>query len=147
MAKLIRALELHYPVIQFVIPCYSFIIGAMFFGYSNLLLVHLRLEHRGNLFTVTMVEPIALQGWCCFQAKIKGQSFQGNHQNTHKKITSLHWWYLKAYSKNKSLCFFLSRAPLVLLKVVYRGSVTKPCTPTLRGQGDTKVSQQFRLRL
>ena len=57
MAKLIRA-----PVIQFVIPCYSFIIGAMFFGYSNLLLVHLRLEHRGNVFTVRMVEPIALQG-------------------------------------------------------------------------------------
>ena len=40
-------------------------------------------------------------------------------------------------------CFFPSRAPLVPLKVVYRGSVTKPCTPTLRGQGDTKVSQQF----
>ena len=39
--------------------------------------------------------------------------------------------------------FFPSRAPLVPLKVVYRGSVTKPCTPTLRGQGDTKVSQQF----
>ena len=52
MAKLIRALELHYPVIQFVIPCYSFIIRAMFFGYSNLLLVH--------LFTVRMEEPIAL---------------------------------------------------------------------------------------
>ena len=60
MAKLIRALELHYPVIQFVTPCYSFIIGAMFFGYSNLLLVPLRLEHRGNLFTVRMVELIAL---------------------------------------------------------------------------------------
>ena len=40
-------------------------------------------------------------------------------------------------------CFSPSRTPLVPLKVVYRGSVTKPCTPTLRGQGDTKVSQQF----
>ena len=40
-------------------------------------------------------------------------------------------------------CFFPSRAPLVPLKVVYRGSVTKSCTPTLRGQGDLKVSQPF----
>ena len=44
-------------------------------------------------------------------------------------------------------CFFPSRAHLVPLKVVYRGSVTKSCTPTLRGQGDPKVSQPFRLRL
>ena len=40
-------------------------------------------------------------------------------------------------------CFFPSRTPLVPLKVVYRGSVTKSCTPTLRGQGDPKVSQPF----
>ena len=40
-------------------------------------------------------------------------------------------------------CFFPSRAPLVPLKVVCRGSVTKPCTPTFSEQGDTKVSQQF----
>ena len=40
-------------------------------------------------------------------------------------------------------CFFPSRAPLVPLKVVCRSSVTKSCTPTFRGQGDTKVSQQF----
>ena len=40
-------------------------------------------------------------------------------------------------------CFFPSRAPLVPLKVVYRGSVTKSCTPTLRGQGEPKVSQPF----
>ena len=40
-------------------------------------------------------------------------------------------------------CFFPCCAPFVPLKVVYRGSVTKPCTPTLRGQGDKKVSQQF----
>ena len=40
-------------------------------------------------------------------------------------------------------CFFPSRAPLVPLKVVYRSSVTKSCTPTLRGQGDPKVSQPF----
>ena len=70
MAKLIRALELHCPMIQFVIPCYSFIIGAMFFGYSNLLLVHLRLEHRTKVFSVRVVEPTALQGRCCYQAKI-----------------------------------------------------------------------------
>ena len=40
-------------------------------------------------------------------------------------------------------CFFPSRAPLVPLKVDYRGLVTKSCTPTLRGQGDLKVSQPF----
>ena len=40
-------------------------------------------------------------------------------------------------------CFFPSRAPLVPLKVVYRGLVTKSCTPTLRGQGDPKVFQSF----
>ena len=40
-------------------------------------------------------------------------------------------------------CFFPSRAHLVPVKVVYRGSVTKSCTPTLRGQGDPKVSQPF----
>ena len=40
-------------------------------------------------------------------------------------------------------CFFPSRAPPVPLKVVYRVSVTKPCAPTLRGQGDAKVCPQF----
>ena len=40
-------------------------------------------------------------------------------------------------------CFFRSRAPLVPLKVVYGGSVTKSCTLTWRGQGDPKVSQPF----
>ena len=40
-------------------------------------------------------------------------------------------------------CFFPSRAHLVPLKVVYRGSVTKSRTPTLRGQGDPKVPQPF----
>ena len=44
-------------------------------------------------------------------------------------------------------CFFPSRAPLVALKVVYRSSVTKSFTPTLRGQGDPKVSQPFWLTL
>ena len=29
---------------------YYFIISAMINGYSNLLLVHLRLKHRGNVF-------------------------------------------------------------------------------------------------
>ena len=36
-----------------------------------------------------------------------------------------------------------SRAHLVPLKVVYRGSVTKSGTPTLRAQGDPKESQPF----
>ena len=40
-------------------------------------------------------------------------------------------------------CFFPSRAPLVPLKAVYRGLFTESCTPTLRGQGDPKVSQPF----
>ena len=44
-------------------------------------------------------------------------------------------------------CFFPSHAHLVPLKVVHGGSVTKSCIPTLRGQGDPKVSQPFRLRL
>ena len=64
MAKPIRALELNYPMIQFLIRWYSFIIGALFFGYSNLLLVHLRLKHRRNVFSFRMVEPTALQGPC-----------------------------------------------------------------------------------
>ena len=38
---------------------------------------------------------------------------------------------------------FSCSRPLVPLKVVYPGSVTKPCTQTLREQGDTKGSQQF----
>ena len=40
-------------------------------------------------------------------------------------------------------CFFPSGAPLIPPKVVYHGLVTKSCTPTLRGQGDPKVSQPF----
>ena len=102
MAKLIRALELHCPMIQFV-PCYSFIIGAMFFGYSNLLLVHLRLEHRRNVFTVRMVEPTALQGWCCYQGKIKGQCFQGNYQKHRKKNKVVTLMVFKNVLRNKSL--------------------------------------------
>ena len=57
----------------FIIPCihWYFIIGALFFGYSNLLLVHLRLKHRGNVFSVDMAGEIAFQGRCWYQAKIK----------------------------------------------------------------------------
>ena len=40
-------------------------------------------------------------------------------------------------------CFFPSAAHLVRLKGVYRGSVTKSWTPTLRGRGDPKASQPF----
>ena len=85
IAKPIRALELHYPMIQFVIRWYSFLIGAMFFGYPNLLLVHLRLEHRRNVFSVRMVEPTALQGKCCYQAKIKESVFSRKLSKTQKK--------------------------------------------------------------
>ena len=48
---------------------------------------------------------------------------------------------------DQTLLFCSPCALLVPLKVVYCGSVTKPCTPALRGRGDTKVSQQFWLRL
>ena len=85
IAKPNRALELHYPMIQFVIRWYSCLIGAMFFGYSNLLLVHLRLEHRRNVFFVRMVEPTALQGKCCYQAKIKESVFSRKLSKTQKK--------------------------------------------------------------
>ena len=40
-------------------------------------------------------------------------------------------------------CFFPFRALFIPLKVVYRSSVTKSCTRTLRGQGDPIVSQPF----
>ena len=68
------------------------------------------------------------------------------------KFTELKFMFSKLVSyslRQKSLghfnkrCFFPSRAPLVPLKVVYRSSVTKSCTPTLRGQGDPRVSQPF----
>ena len=36
--------------LAFVKRWYYFIISAMFYGYSNLSLVHLRLKHRGNVF-------------------------------------------------------------------------------------------------
>ena len=51
---------------------YHLIISAMFYGYSNPLLVHFRLKHRGNVFSfffsVRMEEKITLQGRCCAQA-------------------------------------------------------------------------------
>ena len=49
----------------------------------------------------------------------------------------------KSWDTLTKRCVFPSRAPLVPLKVVYGGLVTKSCTPTLRGQGDPKVSQPF----
>ena len=58
----------------FVKRWYYFIISAMFYGYSNPSLVHLRLKHRGNVFfffSVRMEEKIVLQKRCCAQAKIK----------------------------------------------------------------------------
>ena len=56
----------------FIFHWYSFIIGGLLFGYSNLLLVHLLLKHRGNVFfRQDMVEKIALQVRCWYQAKIK----------------------------------------------------------------------------
>ena len=59
-------------------------------------------------------------------------------------ILTLRWTTVSDKNSSDTLtkrCFFPSRAPLVPLKVVYRGSVTKSCTPTSRGQGDPKVSQ------
>ena len=46
-----------------------------------------------------------------------------------------------SWGKDQTFFSVPFRAPLVPLKVVYRGSVIKPCTPTLREQGDTKVSR------
>ena len=103
IAKPIRALELHYPMIQFVIRWYSFLIGAMFFGYSNLLLVHLRLEHRRNVFSVRMVEPTALQGKCCYQAKIKESVFSRKLSKTQKKDEVVTLMDHKNAYRNKSL--------------------------------------------
>ena len=40
-------------------------------------------------------------------------------------------------------CFFPSRDPLVPLKVLYRGLVTKSCTPTLRGKETPKCPNHF----
>ena len=75
----------------FIIHWYSFIIRALFFGYSNLLLVHLRLKHRGNVFFgYDMVERIAFQGRCWYQAKIKVTCgiFLRKPSKTQKKIKS-----------------------------------------------------------
>ena len=47
---------------------------------------------------------------------------------------------------NQTLFFSFSCSPRPV-KVVQGDSVTKSCTPTLRGQGDPKVSQPFWLRL
>ena len=56
--------DVYYTLVLFYDRC-------TFFGYSNLLLVHLRLKHRGNVFSVDMAEEIAFQGRCWYQAKIK----------------------------------------------------------------------------
>ena len=70
-----------------------FIIGPFFcfcfFGYSNLLLVHLRLKHRGNVFFFfwlgCMLEKITLQGRsAAIRLRQKCQYFQGNHKK-HRK--------------------------------------------------------------
>ena len=52
----------------FIIRRYSFIKGEMFFGYSNLLLVHHLLKHPGIFFffSVTMIEKISLQQRCWY---------------------------------------------------------------------------------
>ena len=51
-------------------------------------------------------------------------------------ILTLRWTTVSDKNSSDTLtkrCFFPSRAPLVPLKVVYRGSVTKSCTPTRFG--------------
>ena len=79
----------------------------------------------------------------------------GNHVTVHRPSVrttghqcSISYFLATVSDKNRwdtltKRCFFPSRAPLVRLKVVYRSSVTKSCTPTWRGQGDPKVSQPF----
>ena len=89
----------------FIIHWYSFIIGALFFGYSNLSLVHLRLKHRGHVFFGwDMVEKIALQGQGWYQAKIKVTVFffKETIKNTEKDKVVKFMVY-KNLQSNKSL--------------------------------------------
>ena len=66
-----------------------FIIGPcfFFFGFFNLLLVHLRLKHRGNVFfSVRKLEKITLQGRSvAIRLRQKCQYFQGSHKNTERR--------------------------------------------------------------
>ena len=83
MVKPIRALELHYPMIRFVIRWCSFIISAMFFGYSNLLLVHLRLKHQRGWYN-----RLLSKGHVCYQVKIKVSVFSSKPSKTQEKRQS-----------------------------------------------------------
>ena len=74
-----------FTFVLFIIgPC--FFCFVFFFGYFNLLLVHLRLKHRGNVFfSVRMLEKITLQGRSlASRLRQKCQYFQRNHKK-HRK--------------------------------------------------------------
>ena len=81
--------DIYYTLVLFYYRC-------TVLGYSNLFIGHLRLKHRGNVYIgYDMVEKIALQGRCWYQAKIKVTVFFSrilNHQK-HKKIKSWNLWY------------------------------------------------------
>ena len=66
--------------------CFTFVLFIVgpFFGYSNLLLVHLRLNIEETYFSVRTIEKIILQGRSvAIRLRQNCQYFQGNHK---KKI-------------------------------------------------------------
>ena len=81
---------------------------------------------------------------CFSKIQLVGQNWisrQNNFSYSLRQKSSGHF--------NQTLFFPFSCSPRPSQScfVVYRGLVTKSCTPTLRGQGDPKVSQPFWLRL
>ena len=76
-----------FTFVLFIIgPCF-FLFSFFFFGFFNLLLVHLRLKHRGNVFfSVRKLEKITLQGRSvAIRLRQKCQYFQGSHKNTERR--------------------------------------------------------------
>ena len=72
----------------YIIRWYSSIIGAIFFGCSNRLLVHLPLKHRGNVFLVRILvglNRLLSKGDVAIRLRQKCQYFQGNNQKPEKK--------------------------------------------------------------
>ena len=68
-----------------------FIIGPFFLALLTVLLVHLRLKHRENLFFFDEDnrEDNSPRAISCYQAKSKesDQYYKGNHKKTQKRIT------------------------------------------------------------
>ena len=70
--------------------------------------------------------------WASFDSSLtKNEKKKSQLKKTKTTVSDKNSWDTLA-----KRCFFPSRTHLVPLKVVYRSSVTKSCTPTLRGQGD-----------